>query len=223
MNKEQIRLFLVDDHSATRESLAELLDREQNMLVVGQVGTFAEARSLLTAGVGVDVVLVDLELPDGDGVDLIHDLRRQRPTALMIVLTASRDELDRARSVAAGAAAVLHKSTPIRGVVDAIRRLAAGEVLMSPRDVAELVRQAAAHRAAQEQARRALAALTLRERDILEALAEGLGDEAIAARLGVSPKTVRNQMVVLLDKLGVDSRLQALVVAVHYGAIRLTP
>lgn len=222
MRETPIRLVLVDDHVSMRESLAELLEREPDMTVVGQEGTLAAARELIATCAGVDAVLIDLELPDGHGAEVIHDLRRVHPGAAAIVLTASRDELDRARAVGAGAAAVLHKSIPIRAVVDAIHRLLAGDVLLPPREVAELVRQAAALRAAGEQTRRTFAELTPRERQILDALADGLGDAAIADRLGVSAKTVRNQMVVLLDKLGVDSRLQALVVAARYGAVRLS-
>lgn len=221
MSEMLIRIVLVDDHVSMRESLAELLEREPDMTVVGQAGTVAEARILLPSRGAVDVALIDLELPDGHGAEVIRDLRRRHPGVPAIVLTASRDELDRARSVAAGGAVVLHKSAPIRAVVDAIRRLAAGEVLLSSREVAELVDQTAALRAADEQARRSLAGLTPRERDILAALADGLGDAAIADRIGVSAKTVRNQMVVLLDKLGVESRLHALVVAARYGAVRL--
>jgi RNA polymerase sigma factor (sigma-70 family) len=215
-----IRLLLVDDHALVREPLAELLNRQPGIMVVGQTSTLAEARALLAAGMDVNVALVDLDLPDGHGADLVRDLRQYTPEALAIVLTASRDQREYARAVAAGAVGVLHKSVALQQLIEAIRRAYAGEVLIS-RDEALALKKDAAQAAEEErQARAALQTLTSREREILEALAEGLDNEAIAERLGISERTVRNHVVALLDKLGVESRLQAVVLAARHGAVR---
>lgn len=215
-----IRLVLIDDHAAIREPLATLLNREPDMTVVGEAGTVAETRGLLDRGLGVDVALIDLDLPDGDGVELIREVRHRNPHAVALVLTASRDQREYARAVAAGAVGVLHKSVALQQLIETIRRAHAGEVLIS-RDEALALRKDAAQAAEEErQARAALQTLTSREREILKALAEGLDNEAIAERLGISERTVRNHVVALLDKLGVESRLQAVVLAARHGAVR---
>ena len=218
-----IRLLLVDDHAAFRQALAFMLERQPDFTVAGQAGTLAEARRLLAGTEAVDTAVVDLHLPDGDGVDLVRDLRAVRPDAGALVLTAELDRSHLARAVEAGAAGVLHKSAPIAEVVDAVRRLCAGELLMAPAEVIELLRLAGRRRDEDQAARRALAALTPRERQVLQALAEGMGDKEIAARLSVSAETVRTHMVNLLGKLGVDSRLQALVFALRHGAVEIDP
>lgn len=137
-----IRLLLVDDHVSAREPLAELLNRQPGMMVVGQASTLGEARALLAAGIGVDVALIDLDLPDGHGADLVRDLRRCAPGALVLVLTASRDRREHAMAVAAGVAGVIHKSVSLRQLIDAIWRVHAGEALISPREAAALVAEA---------------------------------------------------------------------------------
>jgi RNA polymerase sigma factor (sigma-70 family) len=219
VSAQPIRLFLVDDHSASREPLAELLSRQPDMTVVGQAGSLDEARALLRAGVVADVGLVDLDLPDGNGAELIRDLRRRDRDALVIVLTASRDPMDRARAVANGAAGIIHKSASVRHIIDAIRLVIAGESLLTPQEVAEMVHLWTTRREEDAANKAALARLTPREHEILEALAEGLGNEEIAGRLSISPETVRVHVRNLLAKLDVESRLAAVVIAYRYGAV----
>lgn len=212
-----IRLLLVDDHPTSREPLAELLDRQPDLIVVGQAGSLAEARALLANGLAVDVALVDLGLPDGSGAELIRDLRRRSPGAIAVVLTGSEMRLEHARAVEAGAAAVLPKTVPTRTIVEAIRRLRAGELLLSREEASELVALAVRSRVREEAELVALARLTVREREVLALMAEGLGNEVIAARLGVGLETARTHAGRVLDKLGVDSRLQAVLLAIRNG------
>jgi DNA-binding NarL/FixJ family response regulator len=221
VSDEVIRVLLVDDHATLREMMAELLGLQPGLAVAGAAGSLAEARALLAAGVAVDVALVDLDLPDGHGAELVRDLRRRDPGALALVLTGSHDRRDHARAVAAGAAGVLPKTTPFAEVAAAVRRLWAGHAFLSREEAAELVRLAGEHRERDAAERAALGRLTARERELLGLLAEGLGDKEIADRLYLSDGTVRNQMTRLLAKLGVDSRLQALRVAVRHGLARL--
>ena len=213
-----IRVVLVDDHTAFREPLAFMIDREPDLTVIGQAGSVAEARPHVA---GADIVVVDLDLPDGSGIELIRALSGANPHALALVLSASGTALDRARAVEAGAAGLLHKSTRLAAIIDAIRRLAAGEQLLRPQEVIELLRLAGAHREQDREAQLALGRLTPREQEVLQALAEGLTDKEIAERLHMRPDTARNHMMRILAKLGVNSRLQALVFALRHGAVTL--
>ena len=212
------RVLLVDDHASFREPLAFMVDREPDLTVVGQAGSLAEARPQLA---GADVLVADLDLPDGSGIALIRELRAINPRALALVLTASGTGRDRAEAVAAGAAGLLHKSTRLGEIIGAIRRLAAGEPLLRPQEVIELLRVADRHRERDREAEAALGRLTPREREVLQTLAEGLTDKEIAERLHLRPDTARNHMMKILGKLGVNSRLQALVFALRHGAVRL--
>ena len=215
-----IRLLLVADRTAFREALALALGREPDLVAVSQAGTLAEARERLR-NVEVDVAVVDLDLPDGDGADLIRDLRAGRPLVQVLVLTGSPGHDGLARAVAAGAAGALSKSAPLADIVAAVRRLCAGQPAMPPAELVALLRLAGERRERDQAARQALARLTRRECEVLAALADGLGDREIAARLAVSTETVRTHMVNLLGKLGAESRLRALVFAVKHGAVRI--
>lgn len=213
-----IRVSLVDDHAAFRQPLAFMLERQPNLQVVDQAGTVAEAHRL---SFDVDVAIVDLGLPDGDGVDVVRELHASNPRCRILVLTAHTDLAYLARAVEAGAAGVLHKSAPIGEIIEAVLRVSAGEQLFSPWEVVDLLRLASRRREEEREAQRALASLTPREREVLQALADGLKDKEIAERLRVSHETARSHMVSVLRKLGTDSRTQALVFAIRHGAIRI--
>ncbi len=218
-----IRVLLVDDHASFRQPLAFMLNRAEDITVVGQAGSLAEARQVLTgAGVEVDVAVVDLNLPDGHGVDLIRELRAVNPAGMIVVVTGSAVQRDYAEAVEAGASGVLHKSAGIEEIIKAVRRAGAGEPLLSSRELVEMLRLADRHRVQDREAREALARLTPREQEVLQALADGLADKEIAARLNVRTETVRTHMVNILGKLGVDSRLQALVFAIRHGIVTLS-
>jgi two-component system nitrate/nitrite response regulator NarL len=139
----------------------------------------------------------------------------------VLILTASADREAHARAVEAGAAGVLHKSVRIADVVDAARRLAAREALLSPAEVIELLRLAGRRRERDYEAQRAIERLTPREREVLQALADGLSDKEIAERLHVGIGTVRNHIVSIFGKLGTHSRLQTLVLALRYGIVEI--
>ena len=213
-----IRVLLVDDHAAFREPLSFMFDREPEFVVIGQAGSLAEAREILD---GADVAVVDLDLPDGNGAELIGELRVANPQGMALILTASADCGAYARAVEAGAAGVLHKSARIKDIIDAVRRLEAGEALLSPNEVGELLQLAGQQRAQDQEAQRAIKSLTPRELEVLQALAEGLSDKEIAERLYLGLGTVRSHVVSILKKLGVHSRLQALVFAIRHGAVEI--
>jgi DNA-binding NarL/FixJ family response regulator len=221
-----IRVLLVDDHASFREALGFMIAREPDMRVVDQAGTFAEgvekAREIRRHD-GTDVAIVDVALPDGDGIEIVAALRDAEPAGRaprVIVLTAFEDRIHLARAVEAGASAVLNKAQPIAQIVAAIRQVEAGEELVPPREMVQLLTIAGRHRAADEAARAKLESLTPREAEVLAALADGLSDQEIAERLSIGYETVRTHMVRLMRKLDVDSRLQAALFAVRHGLVR---
>ena len=210
------RVLLVDDHAAFREPLAFMFDREPEFEVVAQAGSLSEARRDLEI---IDLAVVDLDLPDGDGTELIGELRAANPQGMVLVLTASVDREAYARAVEAGAAGVLNKSARIMEVIEAARRLVEGKALLSGAEVVELLRLAAQRRERDHEARLAIEQLTPRELEVLQALADGLSDKEIAERLYVGSGTVRSHVVNIFGKLGVHSRLQALLFAVRHDLI----
>ena len=219
----ETRILLVEDHASFREAAASVLESEEGIEVVGQAGSLAEARKMLQDGAApeADVALVDLGLPDGYGAELISELRAANPRAQALVLSATLDRAEIARAVEAGAAGVLHKSADMEEVVHSVRRVRAGEMLLPMEEVVELLRFAGSQRKQQQEARQAIAQLTPREKEVLQALAEGLDSKEIAKRLGISTVTERNHVASILAKLGVHSRLQAMVFAVRHGVVDL--
>jgi PAS domain S-box-containing protein len=213
---DRVRVLLVDDHAAIREAIALAFARDDHFIVAGQAGSLAEARGLLD---GVDVAIVDLELPDGDGADLIEDLRDRDARIQTLVLSAHTDRASVARAVQKGATAVLSKTTHLHEIVSAVRRMQAGETLMQLDEVVELLRFDGRRRERELDERRQIESLTAREREVLELLATGLDSAAIAARLHISPRTQRNHVASILAKLAVHSQLQAVVFALRHGVV----
>ena len=213
-----IRLLLLDDHLAFRQPLAFMLDREPDLTVSAQAGSLAEARQALADSAGaVDVALIDLQLPDGNGADVIREMRAVSSAGHALVLTADPDKLHHARAIEAGACGVIGKTARLAEIVEAIRRVHVGESVQSPQEVIELLRLASRERDRDQEARQTLASLTPRERQVLEALALGLDNKAIGERLFISPETARTHVVKLLAKLHVESRLQAAIFAIRNG------
>jgi DNA-binding NarL/FixJ family response regulator len=217
------RVLLVEDHASYREALAHVVGREPDLCVVAQAGSLAAAReALLAAGPsGVDVALVDLGLPDGDGAGAIRELREASPRCRVLVLSASVDPVRQARAVEAGASCVLHKAAGLKEIVEAVKALGEGRDPLRT-ETGELLRTTSAARESHRAARRAVESLTEREREVLRALAEGLDNAEIAARLDMTIHTERTHMVHIFNKLGAHSRLQALVSAVRTGAVRIS-
>ena len=213
---EGVRILLVDDHASFRQGVSFAVEREPGYAVVGQAGSLAEARKMLR---GVDVAIFDLGLPDGYGGELIKELRDASPRAQALVLSASQDRAEIAKAVDYGAAGVLHKSSGMSEIVDAVRRLKAGRPLMPPEEMIELLRFASSRKEREHEARQVIAQLTDREKEVLSLLAEGLDAREIASRLHISAKTERNHVARILAKLGAHSRLQALVFAARHGVV----
>jgi DNA-binding NarL/FixJ family response regulator len=191
-----------------------MFEREPDFTVVGQARSLAEARGLLHE---VDVAVLDLGLPDGDGAELIAELREASPGAQALVLSATLDRAQTARAIETGAAAALDKSAQLSQIVDAVRRLRAGETLLATDEIVELLRFASRRREQEHDDRQAIDSLTPREREVLDALGAGLDAQAIAEQLNISIRTERNHVASILNKLGVHSQLQAVLFALRYG------
>jgi DNA-binding NarL/FixJ family response regulator len=215
---QEIRVVLVDDHLAFRQPLAFMLMREPDITIIGQAGSVAEARPLLP---DADIALIDLDLPDGEGLDLIHALQSVNPKAIALVLTGSCSNLAMARAVEAGAASVIHKSRPVSEIMDAIRRLQAGESLLSVRETIDMFRLVTQQREQDRAAQATIGRLTPREHEVLQTLAAGLSNREIAHELLVSTQTVRTHMFSMLHKLGVDSRLKAVVFGLQHDLVTI--
>jgi DNA-binding NarL/FixJ family response regulator len=214
------RILLVEDHASFRQTLAFVFDQEPGFEVVAQAGTLAEVRGEMD-GVEADLGVIDLSLPDGEGTELIEELREANPEFAALVLTASLDRAEHARAVEAGAAGVLHKSADVDAILDATRRLGEGETLLSEDELIALLRLAGQNREEEVEARASIELITPREREVLQMLAEGLSNKDIAAKLHMSVDTERTHMMNILNKMGVHSRIQALVFASRYGLVEI--
>jgi DNA-binding NarL/FixJ family response regulator len=214
------RILLVEDHASFRQTLAFVFDQESEFEVVAQAGSLAEARQVMD-GLEVDLGVMDLSLPDGEGIELIKDLREANPHFAALVLTASLDRAEHARAAESGAAGILHKSAGVDEIMDATRRLGEGETLLSQEELIALLRLAGQSREEEREARASIEQITPREKEVLQALGEGLSNKEIAARLHVSVDTERTHMMNILNKLGVHSRLQALLFAARHGLVEI--
>ena len=220
VDRRTMRLLLVEDHASFRQALALVFDYEDEFTAVSQAGSIAEAREVISAE-PVDAAVVDLALPDGSGAELIREISNGNKNVSTLVLSASVDPAQFAEAVEAGASGLLHKSAGLHDIVDAVHRMRNGEVLLSPNQMIEMLRVVSRKRYEEQEARRCIERLTRREREVLQALAEGLDSKQIAARLYITFETERTHMVNILNKLGVHSRLQALVFAVRYGVVEI--
>ena len=217
-NEGRTRILLVEDHCAVRQALAFFFEREPGFEVVAQAGSLAELGRLEP---DYDIAIVDLGLPDGDGIDAVRDLRRDNPKGMVLVLSGSLDRTQFARAVEAGATGALHKNVVLEEIVDTVKKLRSGESLLSMDEVVDLLRLASGEREKHYRARTATEQLTRREREVLQALANGLSDREISSRLSITLETVRTHMGSILKKLGAGSRLQALLVAVRHSIVEL--
>jgi len=212
----RIKIVLIDDHPIVREGFARAIADEPDMEIVGQAGTAAEAlRETLTAR--PDVVLVDLNIPDRDGIELLGALRAQLPTAKLLVLSGYDDEFRVAEALRAGAQGYLVKTSRIDEVVDGIRRIAVGGAPLSARVAGAVVK--AMRKPTGGEGSSGLEALTPRERQVLRLLAAGVSTRDTAARLTISPKTVETHRVRIYAKLGCKSAVELTRIAVRTGLI----
>jgi two-component system, NarL family, response regulator DevR len=203
----RIRVFLLDDHEIVRRGVRELLEAEDDIEVVGEAGTAAEALARVPA-TQPDVAVLDVRLPDGNGVAVCRELRSERPDLQCLMLTSFADDDALFDAIMAGAAGYVLKQIRGNDLVGAVRTVAAGGSLLDPKAAAAVMERMRTPKAADP-----LAALTDQERRILDLIGEGLTNRQIAERMFLAEKTVKNYVSNLLSKLGLQRRTQAAVLA----------
>jgi DNA-binding NarL/FixJ family response regulator len=203
---DRIRVLLVDDHAVVREGIRSFLQLQDDIEVVGAAGDGVEA-TRLTKELHPDVVLMDLVMPGDGGVVAIESLHRAHPEIRVLVLSSYIDDAQLFSAIQAGAAGYLLKDVEPENLAEAIRQVHAGEAVLHPEAASRLM-----HRSVEPPVG---ADLTPRERDVLRLLAEGFANKEIGRRLFVSEKTVKTHVSSILQKLGVQDRTQAALIAVR--------
>ncbi|TAL40758.1 MAG: response regulator transcription factor [Salinibacterium sp.] len=198
-----ISVFLVDDHEIVRRGVAQLINAESDLTVVGEASTARQALARIAA-VSPDVAVLDMRLPDGSGIDLCRAIRSAHPQVQCLILTAYDDDEASYAAVLAGASGYVLKDIRGQGLIESIGRVAKGEHLIDAKVSHRVLEQAISADHASE-------ALSRRERQVLELIAEGLSNRQIGERLSLAEKTVKNYVSGLLAKLGMERRTQAAV------------
>jgi two-component system response regulator DevR len=210
------QVVIIDDHQMFSESLARLLSDEGDITVLAVCDDAERALSVVDE-LHPDVVLVDYQMPGRDGVEITAEIKRRHPQMMVVMVTASVDDRVLLAAIDAGCSGFLTKDKAASQVVSAVRAAAAGEALISPAQLARLLpRLSRTHRAVG-------ADLTDRERELLEHLAVGGSNKAIAEELHLSVNTIRNYVQSVLRKLDAHSKLEAVATAVREGIIEYPP
>jgi DNA-binding NarL/FixJ family response regulator len=201
---DQIRVFLMDDHEIVRRGVRDLLETEPDIVVVGEAGTAAAALARIPA-LAPDVAILDVRLPDGDGVSVCRDIRSAMPRVACLMLTSFSGDDALFDAIMAGAAGFVMKQIRSTDLVSAVRTVAAGGSLLDPGAASKVMARM------RDQAAKAdpLAGLTPQERKILELIGEGLTNRQIGEQMFLAEKTVKNYVSALFAKLGMERRTQA--------------
>jgi two-component system, NarL family, response regulator DevR len=201
---DQIRVFLLDDHEVVRRGVRDLLESEGDVVVVGEASTAAEALARVPA-VRPDVAVLDVRLPDGDGVTVCRDLRSEFPDMACLMLTSFADDEALFDSILAGAAGYVLKQVRGADILGAVRTVAGGGSLLDSGTTARVMQRLRD----QANATDPLAGLSEQERRVLELIGEGLTNRQIGERMYLAEKTVKNYVSNVLAKLGMERRTQA--------------
>ncbi|MCW2810101.1 MAG: response regulator transcription factor [Friedmanniella sp.] len=207
--RPRVRVFLLDDHEVARRGLADLIGSTHDLVVVGEASSCAEALRAIPALVP-DVALLDVRLPDGNGIDVCREIRSDHPGIGCLILTSYDDDRALAAAVVAGAAGYLGKQVHGSALLDALRRVGRGQSLLSQAVTRRLLQTLSAPHDRRGGAF-VSSDLTGRERQVLGLIADGLSNRQIAAALDLAEKTVKNYVSAILTKLGLERRTQAAV------------
>jgi DNA-binding NarL/FixJ family response regulator len=209
-----IRVFLLDDHELVRRGVRELVEAEDDIEVVGEAGTAEEAIGRIPA-TSPNVAILDLRLPDGDGIEVCREVRSRHPEIACILLTSFSDDEAVYAAIMAGAAGYLLKQIRGSDLVAGIRQVAAGQSLLDPAVTARVL-----ERLRRKDEDDELAVLTDQERRILDLIAEGLTNRQIGEQMFLAEKTVKNYVSNVLSKLGMSRRTEAAAYAVRLAERR---
>jgi len=209
-----INVFLLDDHEIVRRGVKDLLEAEGDIAVVGEASTAAEATARIPA-VRPDVAVLDVRLPDGDGVTVCRELRSALPELGCLMLTSFADDDALYDAILAGASGYVLKQIKGGDLINAVRTIAEGGSLLDAKTTARVMQRLRDEAAARER-KDPYAALTEQERRILELIGEGLTNRQIGERMFLAEKTVKNYVSSLLAKLGLERRTQAAILATEH-------
>jgi len=213
-----INIAIIEDHQVLVDALNYLIRSESDLNFVGGAGSLEEGRELIRQA-SPDVLLLDVGLPDGNGLDLITDVKKFSPETQVVVLTRYSDESTLMRAIDSGVSGFLPKGCTLPELMNTIRKAANGEIVMPPSLLVGLLKRIPRDKAVVTDDENIREHLTPRERDILAHLARGKSVSAIAEELSISTLTVRTHIRNLLSKLGVHSRLEAVTYAIRNGLI----
>jgi two-component system response regulator DevR len=214
--RAQVRVFLLEDHEVTRQGLRMVLSAEPDIDVVGDAGTVASTLVRLPA-VRPDVAILDVRLPDGDGISACREIRSMMPDVACLMFTAYEDDQALLGALMAGAAGFVLKGSAVRDVVEAVRVVATGRSILDANATRRVMTQLRGGTAGGGAGPNRLESLTAQERRVLDLIGEGLTNRQIAERMFLAEKTAKNYVSSLLTKLGLQRRSQAAVVAVRHG------
>ncbi len=210
--------MIADDHRSFGEALQIALDKEDDLTVIEVVDGGQEVVRAAAAD-EPDVVLIDLRMPNVDGIEAARRIRDQGASSAVIILTGESDDVSLARAIQAGARGVVTKTAPLADLTDAIRHAHAGEPLHRPAEVNRALKTARARTEADKELQRRVGRLTPRELEVLQAMASGASSATIATDLGMSPHTVRTHVQNILTKLQVHSKTDAVVAVIRMGKV----
>ncbi len=211
-----IQVFLVDDHEVVRRGLRDILTAEPDIEVVGEADRVATALPMIVE-LAPRVAVLDVRLPDGDGIELCRDIRSARPETACLMLTSFGDDQAMVSSIVAGAAGYVMKTSGSAQLIGAIRAAASGLSMIDPHAAQEVIERLRNHTVTMT----SMSALTDQERRVLDLVGEGMTNRQIAERLSLSEKTVKNYVASLLSKLGMHRRSQAAAYIARRGETRM--
>ena len=213
-----ITVAMIEDHQILVDSLSLMLRYEEDIEFLGSAGSLEKGR-LLLKDTNPDVLLLDVGLPDGSGLDLISEVNQITPDTNIVVLTSLTDEATLMRVVDSGISGFVSKDSPLSDLLETIRKAADGEIVMPTSLLVGLLMRMPRDKAAAYQEDRGWERLTLREQEVLELLATGKTGDEIADVLHIAPLTVRTHIRNLMSKMGVHSRLEAVAFGMKNGLI----
>ena len=212
-NKQPIRVVLADDHPIFRDGLRKLLTSDDNITIVGEASNGNEAIQLV-AKLKPDVLLLDLRMPDKDGLTVLEEINFDTLPTRVIVLTATEDDRDVIRAMRLGARGVVLKQSATDLLVKSINKVQSGEIWLDQRMTAEVMKAFA--QSSEAGVRREKPLLSDREKEIVQLVAQGFRNKEIGEKLFISEQTVKNHLHNIFDKLGVSDRLELALYAIHH-------
>ncbi len=212
-NKQPIRILVADDHAIFRDGLRRLLEADDNVTIVGEASNGNECIRML-GKLKPDILLLDLRMPDKDGLAVLEEVNFDSLPTRVIVLTAAEDDRDVVRAMRLGARGVVLKQSATDLLVKSIYRVQAGEIWLDNRMTAEVMKAFA--KSSDSGPRREKPLLSDREKEIVQLVAQGYRNKEISEKLFISEQTVKNHLYNIFDKLGVSDRLELALYAIHH-------